>query len=264
MQHRGFLDSGDSAITLSEDDRSICLSEKSMSLANRTRLLGGILCCLTALAVWAWWSRYTYVQIHQSGRVLNLRENRLTGTIALLDEETKQWDYTEASNQEHPSSNAIGIALATGLLNDIPNRDVERIFLYTAQLNKDCLLADAIVHSDPEARQFTRKDFQSAERCLAYITGALDTLPGKTESIGGKQYEFAFRNQKLTVGDAVNSFNRYVWAHPESLNWSGVETLERALVSEDVATWLDFSLRQSPTKPTKTASGHTIPSEPTR
>jgi hypothetical protein len=129
---------------------------------------------------------------------------------------------------------------------------VKSAFLDTPQLYKACLLADAIVHSAPDdMRHFTREEFQLAERCMAYITGALDTLPGKAEIIGGKRYEFAFRDRKVLVGNAVDSFNRYVQAHPESVNWSGAETLAIALVNDHIAGWSE-SAPEPTTMPTKT------------
>jgi len=145
----------------------------------------------------------------------------------------------------------------------VPEHHVERAFLDTPQLYKACLLADAIVHSAPDdIRQFTREEFQLAERCMAYITGALDTLPGKAEIIEGKRYEFAFRDHKVLVGNAVDSFNRYVQAHPESANCSGAETLAIALVNDNIASWLE-SAPQPTTMPTKTHE-QGIPSNPMR
>jgi hypothetical protein len=227
------------------------------------RVVGGIVCCLIVLAAWVWSRRYTYVQIHQSGHVQNLRENRLTGTIAFFNKETERWDYLEESKQEPATSNVNDIALTTGFVADVPDHQAEKVFRYAAQLHEDCLVAEAIVRSDPESRQFTREDFQSAERCVAYVTGALDALPGKVEMIGGKQYEFAFGSQKVIVGNAVDSFNRYMSAHPEAADRSGVETLERALVNERVANWIEFPVAQ-PMMSTKTANEQTVLSEPRR
>jgi hypothetical protein len=223
-----------------------------MNPLNQRRLVGMMVCSLIALVIWVWPTPYLYVQIHQSGHVQTVRENRLTGRIATFNQETKQWDYREEPKQEHASSNASDIALRSAFPVAVPDHHVERAFLGTPQLHKACLLADAIVHSGPDdMRQFTREDFQLAERCMAYVTGVLDTLPGKVEIIGGKRYEFAFRDQKVLVGNVVDSFNRYVQTHPESANWSGAETLSIALVNDNIANWLDFSAPQPTATPTK-------------
>ena len=193
-----------------------------------------------------------------------LRVNRLTGAVVFCNEETKQWDSPEESKQEFVPSNTDEISRVTAPAADFPDNHPEKIFMYTGQLHQDCLLADAIVHSAPEARQFTRKDFQSAERCVAYITGALDALRGKVEIIGRERYEFAFGNQKVIVGNAVDSFNRYVAAHPESANSNGVDTLVRALVNEHLANWVEFPVAQATMMPTKRANQQTVPSQPKR
>jgi len=71
------------------------------------------------------------------------------------------------------------------------------------------------------------------------------------EIIGGRPYEFAFRAQNLLVGNAIDSFNRYVQVHPDSANWSGAETLAIALVNDNIASWLDFSVPRRTMVPTK-------------
>jgi hypothetical protein len=231
-----------------------------MSPRNQRRLVGVMFCSLIAFAISVWPTLYVCVQMHQSGQVQTVRENRLTGRIATFKPETEHWDYHQQSKQEHVSSNANDIGLRTAFAVVERDHHVERAFLDTLQLNKACLLADAIVHSDSDQmRRFTREDFRLAERCMGYITGALDTLPGKVEIIGGRRYVFAFRAQNLLVGNAVDSFNRYVQAHPESVNWSGAETLAIALVNDSIASWLDFSVQEPTTIPTKTANKQTCP-----
>jgi hypothetical protein len=79
---------------------------------------------------------------------------------------------------------------------------------------------------------------------MAYIIGALDTLPGEVEVIGGRRYEFALRAQNVLVGNAVDSFNRYVQAHSECVNWSGAETLAATLVNDNIASWVDYPAPQ--------------------
>jgi uncharacterized membrane protein len=235
-----------------------------MSPVNQRRVVGAIVCSLVALVIWVWPTPYAYIQIHQNGCFQTLRENRLTGTIAIFNRETRQWDYNQSSKQELASSNTSDVVPRPVFAVAIPDHHVKRAFLDTPQLYKACLLADAIVHSAPDnTRQFTREEFQLAERCMAYITGALDTLPGKPEIIGGKRCEFAFREPKVLVGNAVDSFNQYVQAHPESVNWSGAETLAIALVHDNAATWLEVSAPQSTTMPT-TTDEHDIPYKPMR
>jgi hypothetical protein len=217
-----------------------------MNPLNHRGLVGAMVCSLIALVIWVWPTPYVYVPIHQSDHVQTVRENRLTGRIAAFNQETKQREYHEELKEEDASSNASDIALRPAFAVAVPDRHMERAFLDTAQLHKACLLADAIVHSgQDDMRQFTPEDFRLAERCMAYVTGALDTLPGKVEIIGDKRYEFAFRDEKLLVGSAVDSFNRYVQTHPESANWSGAETLAIALVNDKTACWLAFSATQT-------------------
>jgi hypothetical protein len=231
-----------------------------MSRANQKLLAGASACCLIALAIFVWPTPHTYVQIHQDGHVQTVRENRVTGAIAVFNQQTKQWDNRDKPKQER-ASDASEISTGAGFAADAPDRHAERAFLDTAHLHNACLLADEIVHSGPEDRQFSRYDFQLAERCMAYVTGALDTLPGKVEIIGGRRYGFAFRNQKVLVGNAVDSFNRYVSTHPESVNWSGAETLEIALVKDQFASWLLFPGAPGAMMPTKTASEQAVLSE---
>ncbi len=209
---------------------------------NQRRLFGVMVCSLIALVIWVWPTPYVYVQIYQIDHVQTLRENRLTGRISTFNQETKHWDYLGESKQDQASSNASESAVRPAIAVAVADHHVERVFLDTPQLHKACLLADAIVHSEPDdMRQFTREEFQLAERCMAYVTGALDTLPGKVKIIGDKQYEFAFRAQKVLVGEAVDSFNRYVQTHSKSVNWSGAETLAIALVNDNIASWVEFS-----------------------
>ena len=223
-----------------------------MSAVNQKHLVGAIVCSVIALVIWVWLTSYAS-QSHQDGRVQTLRENRLTGKNAFFNREIRQWDYNQGSKSEPTSSNANDVVLGPVLAVTVPDHHAKRAFLDTPQLYKACLLADAIVHSAPDdTRQFTREEFQLAERCMAYITGALDTLPGKAEIIGGKRYEFVFREQKVLVGNAVDSFNRYVRAHPESMNWSGAETLAIGLVNDNIANWLESSALQPTSMPTKT------------
>ena len=237
-------------------------SAKDMSAVNQKHLVGAIVCSLIALVIWVWLTSYAS-QSHQDGRVQTLRENRLTGKNAVFNREIRQWDYNQGSKSEPTSSNANDVALRPVLAVTVPDHHAKRAFLDTPQLYKACLLADAIVNSAPDdTRQFTREEFQLAERCMAYITGALDTLPGKAEIIEGKRYEFAFRDHKVLVGNAVDSFNRYVQAHPESANCSGAETLAIALVNDNIASWLE-SAPQPTTMPTKTHE-QGIPSNPMR
>jgi uncharacterized membrane protein len=227
-----------------------------MSQLSQRQLIGAMVSSLiVALVIWVWPTPYSYIQIHQNGCVQTLRENRLTGAIATFNQETKHWDYREESRQEQANCNRSNVVLTPGFVAAVPDHHVERGFLDTSRLHKACLLADAIVHSRPDdMRQFTREDFQLAERCMAYVTGVLDTLPGKVEIIGGSQCKFAFRRENVLVGKAVDSFNQYVQAHPESVNWSGAETLAVALVNDNIASWLDCSVPQPTTVPTKTAN----------
>jgi len=201
-----------------------------------------MVCSLIALVTWVWPTPYFYTQIYQSGHSQTLRENRLTDRIATFNQETKQWDYREESKRDQASSNASESAVRPAIAVAAADHHVERVFLDTPQLHKACLLAGAIVHSGPDdMRQFTREDFQFAERCMAYVTGALDTLPGEVKIIGGKRYKFAFRDRKVLVGNAGDSFNRYVQTHPKSVNWSSAETLAIALVNDNIASWMEFS-----------------------
>lgn len=208
-----------------------------MSPVNQRRLVGAIVFSLIPLVILVWPTPYAYVQIHQNGCVQSLRKNRLTGTIGIFNQQTKQWDESKQEQATPKPSDPAG--LTPRFVANVPDYQAKTAYLDTAQLHKACLLADAIVHSGPEKR-FTREDFQLAERCLAYVTGVLDTLPGKVGIIGGKRYELVFRNQKVLVGNAVDSLNQYVQAHPESVNWSGAETLAIALVNDHIASWLEL------------------------